>query len=142
VRLAEYRHALRGVLSSESKAYGFTLVVWGSGSMLTAERGQPGRSGAIAFVGGLLLGVAAAIVVSFGGPAERLETSQGRRPGAGGIHLASVGAAIGVAWGVAAIVVQHWVAYLLSGIAAGFVYQLVLGLEVALTPGGRQVEQG
>jgi hypothetical protein len=140
VQLADYRSALRTALSSESKAYGFTLAVWGSGSLLMSERGLPGRSGTVAFVAGVLAGVAGSITIALGGPASDWASNARRRIGGGAVHLLSVGTALAAAWIIGAGITVHWLAYLLAGIAAGLLYQLVLGLEVAVT--SAQEQQG
>jgi hypothetical protein len=133
MQLTDYRSALGTALSSESKAYGFALVVWGGGSLLTAERGLPGRFGAVGYVAGLLLGVALSIGVAQSGPASDWAAQARRRLGAGAVHLLSVAVALAGAWGVALAVASHWLSYFLAGTVGGLVYQLVLGLEVAVT---------
>jgi hypothetical protein len=133
-----YRDAMRSVIVGESKAYGFTLVVWGTGALTIAERGLPGRAGTVAFLGGLLAGVLVAAVVAFGDlgavwPRRRA----GLRQYAGGlIHIASVGSAVTLGWLSALLVPPVWLAYLVAGAVASTTYQFVLAVEVASTVAG------
>lgn len=138
VRLGRYRRALQQAISSESKAYGFTLVVWGTAAMVTSERGLPGRMGTVAYLGGLLVGMAVVVLLVLGGPTSRWRTpsQHPRRLAAGAIHAASVAAAVAAGWGCAALFDLKWLAYLTAGAAASVVYQFVLGLEVAATIAG------
>jgi len=47
-----YRCALRAAISSEARAYGFMLVVWGTGGLVLSRRGSPIPLDVLAFVGG------------------------------------------------------------------------------------------
>jgi hypothetical protein len=142
VRVERYRDALRSALASETKAYGFTLVVWGTGSIVTAERGSPGRSGVAAYVGGLLAGMALTIVAAGGAPASGSSPRRRRRYAVGAVHLVSVAAAIAAGFALALVVAAHWLAYLLAGVVAAAVYQFALGLEVAFTTEERDTGAG
>ena len=81
-----YRRALRIALSGETKAYGFTLVVWGTGAIMVGDHGQPAAAGAVSFIGGTLGAMALVLVVAFVGSSE-----EPRRPsqhlGLGGLHV-------------------------------------------------------
>lgn len=132
-RLARYRTALRTAVSQESKAYGFTLVVWSTGALAMSEQGAPGRSGAVAYLGGLLGGMLLVVLIAFGHPAHALRGSRFRRYAGGAIHIASVGAAVAAGWACAAVLSPKWLAYLSAGGLSSFVYQMVLGLEMVAT---------
>lgn len=134
--LEDYRIALRTAVSSESKAYGFTLVVWGTAALTTSEQGPPGRAGTVAYLGGLLGGMAVVVLLALGGPTATWSTSHLRRYAAGAIHVVSVAAATAAGWGCAVLVERKWLAYLVAGFFASLVYQLVLGMEVAGTMAG------
>ncbi len=130
---SSYRASLRQALSGETKAYGFTLVVWGTGALAMAEHGNPGRSGAIAYVAGTLLAMTAVILLAFGGPAGRWESSGRTSFGLGGIHVVSVPVSVAVGWALAALLGPHWAAFGAAGFGAVMVFQLLLGLEVAVS---------
>lgn len=131
-------------MSSESKAYGFTLVVWATGALAMSEQGPPGRSGVLAYLGGLLGGMLLIVLVAFGHPGHSLRGHQLRRYAGGAIHVLSVGTAVAAGWLCAAAFDPKWVAYLSAGAAAGFVYQIVLGLEIVgtLIPEGADEQEG
>jgi len=45
--VGSYRRALRAAVAAGAKAYGFTLVIWTTAALATAERGLPGRTDAL-----------------------------------------------------------------------------------------------
>jgi hypothetical protein len=129
-----YRQALRAALRGETKAYGFTLVVWGTGELLTAQRGQPGKAGAIAFMAGILTAMGLTLIAAFHGLPRTEHRSAQQHFGFGGVHILAVPVAMAVGWALGAAIHTHWPAYLLAGFGASSAYQLLLGLEVLLTP--------
>jgi hypothetical protein len=128
-----YRPALRAVLSSESKAYGFALVVWGGGSMCVAQRGIPDTPQVLAFVAGSLFSMGVLLAASFGGPTAiwKLTTIPHRLVGA--IHVLSVGAALGVAWLTATLISRGWLAFGVTALVSTAMFQLGVAFEVAAT---------
>jgi hypothetical protein len=130
---ARYHTALRAAVSGETKAYGFTLVIWATGALADAERGSPGRLGAVAFIAGALCGMAVTVLLAFGRPTATWTQQQQRRHAVGAIHVLSVGGAVALGWGVAVAISDKVLAYLASGVAAVIAYQLLLGMEVALS---------
>lgn len=54
-------------LISESKAYGYTLSVWGGGTILIVHYGMPGIVRIALYVGGALVAMAVLTFVAFGG---------------------------------------------------------------------------
>lgn len=131
--LSLYRRSLKSVLSSEAKVYGFTLVIWSTGALTTAEHGTPGRLDVIAFAVGALVAVGLIILVCFGGPAATLASTTLRRYTFGAVHIGSVAVAILAAWGIAAAIHRAAPAFLAASFSAALVYQLLLGAEVALS---------
>lgn len=129
-----YRQALRSVLNAEAKAYGFTLVIWGTGMLTEAQRGRPSPLGVVAFVGGAFLAMALTIVATLGGPMSKWgNRRQQRRYALGSVHLLSVAAAIASGWSLTLVVPSRPVAYLVAAAVAVVVYQLVVGIEVSLS---------
>jgi hypothetical protein len=129
-----YREALRSILSTETKAYGFALVVWGTATLTEAERGSPGKMGVIAFVGGALAVMGAVTLVTVGGPFARWRQRRQQSPryAIGSVHVLSVAAAVGAGWAVTLVVKDKALAYLTSSVTAVLIYQLVLGAELVL----------
>jgi hypothetical protein len=132
--LNRYRQALQGALRGETKAYGFALVVWGTGALSETARRGPGVSGTLSLVGGVLLSMAIVMVSAFGGPPRAAERRERQHFGLGGIHVVAVPAALAVGWALAAVIRTRWLAYLVAGFAASATYHALLGLEVLLTP--------
>jgi hypothetical protein len=118
------------VIAAESKAYGFALVLWGTGAVVESSRGRPTLSGAIAYVGGALVAMALVVLATFGGPLGTWQARSYRRYAAGAVHLVSTAAAIGSGAGVAAAIGTGSLAFLGAGFTAVLVYQLLLGGEV------------
>ncbi|HEY1564085.1 MAG TPA: hypothetical protein VGF72_05315 [Gaiellaceae bacterium] len=52
--MSRYLHALRFALSNQANAYGFTLVVWGTGSLAIWQLGKPDPADVFAYLGGRL----------------------------------------------------------------------------------------
>ena len=62
----EARQNLAQTLLSESEAYGYTLTIWGSGTLLVIHHGTPSAVHVFAFVAGALVGFAALTGIAFG----------------------------------------------------------------------------
>lgn len=82
-----------------------------------------------ALLGGMLL----VVLLAFGHPANSLRDHRLRRNAGGAIHIVSVGTAVAAGWLCAAVLAPPWLAYLSAGAAAGFVYQIVLAVEMVAT---------
>ena len=72
-------------------------------------------------------------LLAFGVPPEPGQGSRPQRFGFGGIHVLAVPVALGVAWGLAAMVTTPWMTFLVVGFSASLAYQLVLGYEVQVS---------
>ena len=141
--MRRYREALRALLQAETKAYGFTLVIWGTGLMTETRHGSPGQLSVIAFVGGAFTAMALVIIATAGGPRGRLGTPRRQsRYALGSVHLLSVASAIASGWAVSLSVPGKALAYLSAAATAVLVYQLVVGLEVAVSGGHVQSDGG
>jgi hypothetical protein len=138
--MGRYREALRTAIASESKAYGFTLVIWSGGALAMAEHGAPGVLGALAYLGGALVAMGLVVLASFGGPTGTWRARTLPRYAFGAVHVASVMLAVLVSWGVAAVVRLHAPAFLAAGFAGALLYQLLLGAEVAFSIAGEPPE--
>jgi len=137
--LHRYREALRHCIASESKAYGFTLVIWTSAALVMADRGLPGRLGALAYLGGALAAMSIVVLISFGGPEATWENRPMPRFAFGAVHVGSVVLAVLAAWLVGSLVPVHGWSFLASGFTAAMAYQLLLGAEVAFSIAGKPV---
>ena len=52
-------------LLSESRAYGYTLCIWGGGAMLITQYGTPDLVGIVVFVAGAIVGFGALAAIAF-----------------------------------------------------------------------------
>jgi hypothetical protein len=129
-----YREALRSILRTETKAYGFALVIWGTGALSEAQRGTPSKVSVVAFIGGAIAAMGIITAVTLGGPFARWKPQQRAvtRYPIGSVHIVSVSAAIAAGWAVTIVLTDQALAYLASSATAIFIYQLALGAEIAL----------
>jgi hypothetical protein len=128
-----YRLALRAAIASEAKAYGFALVTWTGGALTATERGSPGRLGALAYMGGILVAMTIVVLGSFGGPQAKWESKPLPRFAFGAVHIGSVIVGVLAAWGVAAVVPGRSLAFLCAGFTGIIVFQVLLGFEIAFS---------
>ncbi|QDX40165.1 hypothetical protein [Salarchaeum sp. JOR-1] len=85
-----FRARLAQTLVDESRAYGYTLVIWGAGAMLIAEYGVPSSPAVLAYITGSLLGFAAVTYYAFGGVLTAAEESaRDVKTAAEMVHLAA-----------------------------------------------------
>jgi len=127
-----YRRHLRNAVATSAAPYGYTLTIWTSGAVTTHARGIPTAWEALLFLGGAVLGFAAAAALAYGRPSQVFAT---REHGSvrlwGGFHLVSVGLAIGAAALVTALI-HDPVAWMVVGFAATLVYLLVIAAQFTL----------
>lgn len=135
----ELRRSWRVALSSLGPAYGFTVVVWSTGAMLLHYRGTPQPWEVVVFSGAILTAMAVAAMAAFGGPRVRWRHESPERFAAGVIHVLSVFAGVGVAWGLAALV-QAVEAWAIVPFAAVLTMQALVAVEIHLATPGAQVE--
>jgi hypothetical protein len=135
-----YRHALRFALSRQANAYGFTLVVWGTGALAISELGKPNPADVFAFIGGALVSISLIVAAVFGvRQSFRVEQPQ-RRPFSA-MQLPSVPAAVGAGSGLT-VALGGVAGSFVSAAVAAAVYQLLLSLEVAFALTPRRTARG
>ena len=131
--MSRYRLALKNSVSAESRAYGFSIVALTAGYLCVDEHRLPGHTGALCFLGGVLLAQLLAAALAF--RSLRGTWSSGEEVeyhAYGSVHIVSVIAGVFAGWGIAVLVHGHDLAYFLSGLVAITVYQLALAGELAL----------
>ncbi len=129
-----YLRGLTAAVGQTAGAYGYTLVIWSTGAMLTHFRGMPAPGDVALFAAGA---VTAFVLVELGatrGSPSRSEAAPTRAVWlAGAVNGVSAGAAVAGAYGLSiAIGVDH-LAWPVTAFAASTTYFLVLGLQVALS---------
>ena len=127
---ADYVRALRFALSRQANAYGFTLVVWGTGALATWQLGTPDPAEIFAYVGGGLVSISLIVALVFG-VRQPFQGHEPRRRPFSAMHLPSVPAAMAAGWGATLLVGGPGGFFLSAGLAVA-VYQLLLAVEVAL----------
>ena len=127
--LGRYRADLRSVIGSSSAAYGYTLTVWSTGSVLSHFYGPPSPPEVFTFFGGAVVAFALVGVLAFGGVTTQFGGGgEGRVQLWGSFHLVSVGAAVGAAW-LAAIYMPSFPGWPLGAFLATTLYFSIVGTE-------------
>ena len=138
-----FKRSLRSALASEAKAYGFTLVIWGTGAMVVGNQGFPSPFQVFAFVGGALTAMALVLMIAFGDLRRPWREEDPERYAFGAIHIVSVVSALLVAWGSSGIVFGTAVFFIVPFLAV-LTHQMVLAVEIRLSLDRRSTreEQG
>lgn len=124
-----YRGDLRSVIGSSSAAYGYTLTVWSTGSVLSHFYGPPSPVEVFTFFGGAMVAFALVGLLAFGGVTARFGGGGGGRVQLwGSFHLVSIGAAVGAAW-LAAVYVPSFPGWPLGAFLATALYFSLVGTE-------------
>lgn len=66
VSLGLYMRSLWFALRGQASAYGFTLVIWGTGALAIHQIGEPGPADVFAYVGGALSAAMLVVAGAFG----------------------------------------------------------------------------
>lgn len=126
----DYLRALRFALSQQANAYGFTLVVWGTGALASWQLGKPDPADIFAYVAGGLMSISVIVALVFG-IVRPFQGEEPRRRPFSAMHLPSVPAAMAAGWG-ATLLLQGVAGFFAAAAAAVGLYQLLLAVEVAL----------
>lgn len=120
-------------LISESKAYGYTLVIWGGGAMLIHWYGTPNITQVGLYVGGAPAAMAMLTVAVFGGLFAEQQAGEEKLVAASIVHLAATGGNLLVSYifviGGKRFGLPPEGAFLLVGFQATFLYNVFLLLE-------------
>jgi hypothetical protein len=117
-------------VASSVAPYGYTLTIWTSGAVLSHARGIPDSVDAVLFMLGAVAGFAAVGLVAFGRLHARLVAESFPTLWTG-IHVLSIGLAIGTATLVAHLL-EDIGAWPVTGFAVTVIYLCVLALQLAL----------
>jgi hypothetical protein len=127
---AAYRPALRAAVAASAAPYGYTLTIWTSGAVLSHTRGIPSAADALLFLAGAVVAYALVGGLALGGVPERLAPEPAHAVIWGGLHLFSVGLAIGAATLVARLVTNP-AAWPLGGFLATALYLIASAGQLA-----------
>lgn len=125
-----YLHSLRFALSRQASAYGFTLIIWGTGALAIHQLGQPDPADVFSYVGGALAAAAFVVAGAFG-VRRVLRADEPERRAHSAMHLPSVPVAMLGGWSVTHLA-GGWAGYLMAGFVAVLLYELLLSLELVL----------
>ena len=128
---ARYKSALRATVAASAAPYGYTLTIWTSGAVLSHARGIPGTTQAVLFLIGAVSAYALVGGLAFGGFSEQLVPEPARSVVWGGLHLFSVGLAIGAA-SLVAHLVHDDAAWPLGGFLATGLYLVGSATQLAV----------
>lgn len=126
-----YRSALRVTVAASAAPYGYTLTIWTSGAVLSHARGIPGTAEALLFLIGAVAAYALVGGLAFGGFSEQLAPEPARSVIWGGLHLFSVGLAIGTA-SLVAHFVHDDAAWPIGGFLATAFYLVASAFQLAI----------
>lgn len=125
-----YLHSLRFALSGQASAYGFTLIIWGTGALAMHQLGPPDPAEVFSYVGGALMSAVLIIAGAFGVRSLLREEEPDRRAYSA-MHLPSVPIAMLAGWSVT-FVLGGWAGYFMAGFVAVLLYEVLLALEIVL----------
>jgi hypothetical protein len=125
-----YLHSLRFALSGQASAYGFTLIIWGTGALAVHQLGQPGPAEVFAYVGGALVAAVLIIAGAFG-IRNTIREEHPQRRAYSAMHLPSVPIAMIAGWAVTHVLLG-WAGFFTAGFVAVLLYELVLSVEIVL----------
>ena len=145
----ELRTQLAQNLYSESKAYGYTLSVWGVGELLIYRYGMPNPLQISLYIGGGLLAFGALVYVAFDEvfTADQLTDDSGFAA-ASAVHLLATGGNVLAAYLTILVLPAHpeWLAFAIAGGAVTAGYNVLLLSETyvvrELVGGGSSTESG
>lgn len=130
-----FRGRLRTNLAEESKAYGFTLVIWGSGAILMDQHGFPTVFQVMLYVLGAVLGFGLLAIAVYGSVFR--EFSGIREESiivASTIHLLGALGTISLVILFGAVLDPGW-AFFIAGLNATVTYNLLLLIEAVFSEG-------
>ncbi len=129
--MGRIRSSLRFAVTSEARAYGFTLVIWTCGAFLVYEHGVPRAYEILAFGGGALAAMTLSVLVAFGGPRATWTQEEPLRRAFGAIRVVSVSAAMLIAWLLSTL--PPVAAFAIAPFGAVAAFQMLLAVEDALS---------
>lgn len=134
--LGGYRSALRATVVASAAPYGYTLTIWTSGAVLSHARGIPNTGEALFFLIGAVVAYALVGGLAFVEVEGALALHPARAVVWGGLHIFSVGLAIGAA-SLVAHTIRNVAAWPLGGFLATAIYLTGSALQLAFAHAAR-----
>ena len=131
------REQLARNLTAESEAYGYTLTIWGGGSILINQYGTPTIVQIFLYIGGALVAFATLAAIAFPYLFAERETTQSRQLIiASTIHIVATFGSLGLAYLVTRTVITSaihpWASFSFIGFQLTFTYNLFVLVERAV----------
>jgi hypothetical protein len=123
-------------LVAESKAYGYTLAIWGAGALLIHEFGTPDALEVGLYIGGALAAIAVLTAVAFGGVLTEHERDGQQVVAASMVHILATGGNLVVSYALVVLVERigfpEPVPFVLVGFQTTCLYNVFLLFEHAV----------
>lgn len=120
-------------LTDESKAYGYTLVIWGSGAILIDTFGFPGSVQVATYILGAVVGFGILAIAVYGSVFRRVTSVKDEAMiVASTIHFIAALGTIGLSGVLVSTLPELW-GYFLTGVNATVTYNLLLLVESAFS---------
>lgn len=127
-----FRELLSRNITEESPAYGYTLVIWGSGALLLSGLSSLNELSIMSFVLGGIIGFGALAVLAFGSLMTKVSTEDKREPAASMIHILGAFGAVALNYVILQQLVGSMEEYYISfivGFTATAAYNILLMIE-------------
>ena len=131
---------LRSVMVGESKAYGFTIAFWGSGTLLVSLKGMPSLTEALMFGFGSVLGFGILAVFAFKGVRETAKEEEVELLVLSTIHYIAALVPVVISYGIG-LYIENSLAFLLAGMNISIFYNLLMAVEKAVAEQALEIEK-
>ena len=138
--MVSYNSQLRSILAGESKAYGFTIAFWGSGTMLVSVRDLPTIFEALSLGFGAVVGFGILALISFRGAFNPAEAQKSEYLVLSMIHYLAALTPILTSYLFALYIPGIW-AFFVSGVFITLLYNTLMLVEVYLSEEIFQIEK-
>lgn len=123
------RHRLEATLREESRAYGYTLTIWGTGALLIGDIGFPTTVEVFAFATGAVAGFAVLALFAFGSPLDRIDAERPSTVVVSMIHVVATLGALGCGELLLRLSLPDAATAFLVAVAVTVAYNLLLLVE-------------
>ena len=138
--MSSYNSQLRSILAGESKAYGFTIAFWGSGTMLISVRDLPTIFEALSLGFGAVVGFGILALITFRGAFNPAETQESKYLVLSMVHYLAALTPILASYIFALYLPGTW-AFFVSGVFISLLYNILMLVEVYLSEEIFQIEK-
>ena len=127
------RKYLQSLLAGESRAYGFTIAFWGSGSMLIKANGLPNINLALLYGLGAVVGFGVLALAVFGKAGKKVDSEDSSYLVLGMVHYLAALVPIYLAHLITSASIPAMGDFFLTGLAVSTTYNILAVLEEEIT---------